>query len=59
MAGCFIVAGVLQGMVWSSAPASATETHSFTVNAGADAPTVTLRLPAGNLHVVKGERRAP
>ncbi len=51
MAGCFVVAGVLQGMVWSSAPASATETHSFTVT---DAPTVTLRLPAGNLHIVKG-----
>lgn len=51
MAGCFIVAGVVQGLLWSSAPASATETHTFAVSG---TPSVTLRMPAGNVHVVQG-----
>lgn len=51
MAGCFIVAGVVQGMLWSSTPASATETHTFTVSG---APSVTLQMPAGNVHVFRG-----
>lgn len=51
MAGCFIVAGVLQGMLGSSAPASATETHTFALSG---TPSVTLQMPAGNVHVVHG-----
>lgn len=52
MVACAAVVGVLQGMLWTSAPASATETHTFTTSG---TPTVTLQMSAGNVHVVKSD----